>query len=1000
MIPRFKKSRFEPKPIETDYWIDLNENEYGGVFKYYDNNAMVWKQTESITKEKEPLFTNSPASKITTDDIDYWNSKVGIEDFDALKDEVLDLGSKYEGVTIETLEYYLDQFKNESSWIDGDTLQSALETKADKANTLKGYGISNAYTKTEVDKKFNEWKVELPENVSYFKNDAGYVTEENLESKLPENIVSDANYVHTDNNFNNEYKSKLDKLTDDLKAIEYDDTEVKRLINENTKRISSLQSSVENDISTIEENIAIAAEAMSEEIAKKANADEVYTRTYLDEVFTQFVRKTHKTYGFIDERPTRDLTVNDTGFIFYDYTVNEALLWVADEWRLLRTNQALTNFINDEDIVRQVIDWEWEQPEDSEFCTLYRYLGEYTETIDLEVPNIYIDAFVMQLGRTSEYWQGKTNLKEHPVRYGNSIKAPDGTTIFVGRPFNTETKIFRKVYQPENRNPGYYIPGTDDDPNDDVYPEDVQVNYITNIFGNKVMSPRETTSTHYTTLFQHDNTVTNVNSITLPQGIKTIGMGAFYGISAATNNDLQIPSGVEYIDDFAFYNSSVETLKFPRNPIRLGIGAFYKSNLKEIHFPKTLDWDFIKEGGSEQCFRELPNTLTLVLDEGVKAIPNYAFYGTKITDLQLPDSLEYIGEYAFYGSLTDAKFDSNKLQYIGPNSFVNSTFTSVHFRENVTKLPPAIFGDTKQSKLTQLILPPNLEKSYIYSFPYNMSKIAMAFTTPPSLKELPQYMFYYYGGSVNKPTFDENNLPVFPLPDVKVHLSEGLESIGTATFYQSCFSGELVLPESLKYIASSGLGRCTGFNNRKLRIPKNVKIIGGTYQLFGSQPSYSEAIDEETYNKYIPLSKSGYGTIQFWDYLEDGGELSENSFETFYLFACNSMKEFEVDPENKWFTAVDGVLFSKDLKRLVGYPCAYGQTRYEIPEGCVYMDCRVFAGTGYKKKFTITKPDGTEQTITCSWGTMPQDSYVGEGQLREIVIPNTMINYTCFQQRI
>ena len=43
MIPRFKKSRYEPKPIETDYWIDLNENEYGGVFKYYDNNAMVWK---------------------------------------------------------------------------------------------------------------------------------------------------------------------------------------------------------------------------------------------------------------------------------------------------------------------------------------------------------------------------------------------------------------------------------------------------------------------------------------------------------------------------------------------------------------------------------------------------------------------------------------------------------------------------------------------------------------------------------------------------------------------------------------------------------------------------------------------------------------------------------------------------------------------------------------------------------------------------------------------
>ena len=105
MVPRFKKSRFEPKPIETDYWIDLNENEYGGVFKYYDNNAMVWKQTESITKEREPQFTNSPAYKITSNDINHWNNKVDIADFDALKKEVLDLDNKHEYVTIDTLDY-------------------------------------------------------------------------------------------------------------------------------------------------------------------------------------------------------------------------------------------------------------------------------------------------------------------------------------------------------------------------------------------------------------------------------------------------------------------------------------------------------------------------------------------------------------------------------------------------------------------------------------------------------------------------------------------------------------------------------------------------------------------------------------------------------------------------------------------------------------------------------------------------------------------------------
>ena len=364
MIPRFKKSRFEPKPIETDYWIDLNENEYGGVFKYYDNNAMVWKQTESITREREPQFTSSPAYKITTNDIDYWNSKVGIEDFDAFKEEVLSLGSKFEGVTVETLEYYNDILRSD--------IMSEIETssadKADKASTLNGYGIKDAYTKNQIDKKFEEWKIDLPENVSYFKNDAGYVTESNLEEKLPDYIVSDANYVHTDNNFNNQYKSKLDSLTDDLKAIEYDDTEVKNLINQNTQRIAVLQT-------TVDDNIAATAESMSKEIAKKANADEVYTKQYLNEVFTQFVRKTHKTYGFIDERPTLDLTTEDTGFIFYDYTVNEPLLWVADEWRLLRTNEAFDGFLLEEDIVNQIVDWEYEDIENTDFTKLKKYTG-------------------------------------------------------------------------------------------------------------------------------------------------------------------------------------------------------------------------------------------------------------------------------------------------------------------------------------------------------------------------------------------------------------------------------------------------------------------------------------------------------------------------------------------------------------------------------------------------------------------------------------------------
>lgn len=77
-----------------------------------------------------------------------------------------------------------------------------------------------------------------------------------------------------------------------------------------------------------------------------------------------------------------------------------------------------------------------------------------------------------------------------------------------------------------------------------------------------------------------------------------------------------------------------------------------------------------------------------------------------------------------------------------------------------------------------------------------------------------------------------------------------------------------------------------------------------------------------------------------------------------------SMKEFVVDEENQWFTAVDGVLFTKDKKTLVCYPTAkninidrYGQTTetttYAIPEGTENVANRAFYRCGYLTEITL-----------------------------------------------
>lgn len=58
------------------------------------------------------------------------------------------------------------------AWSRGDHVHPHDTSKADKATTLFGYGITNAYTKTEVDGMIPT----VPTNVSAFTNDAGYIT--------------------------------------------------------------------------------------------------------------------------------------------------------------------------------------------------------------------------------------------------------------------------------------------------------------------------------------------------------------------------------------------------------------------------------------------------------------------------------------------------------------------------------------------------------------------------------------------------------------------------------------------------------------------------------------------------------------------------------------------------------------------------------------------------------------------------------------------------------
>lgn len=83
-----------------------------------------------------------------------------------------------------------------------------------------------------------------------------------------------------------------------------------------------------------------------------------------------------------------------------------------------------------------------------------------------------------------------------------------------------------------------------------------------------------------------------------------------------------------------------------------------------------------------------------------------------------------------------------------------------------------------------------------------------------------------------------------------------------------------------------------------------------------------------------PVSAVGKFTMNTDEYVEvihigkDVKYIDETSF-----FYCKELKAIEVDEANEYYTSVDGVLYTKDMKKLMVYPIKKVETSYTIPEG-------------------------------------------------------------------
>lgn len=68
---------------------------------------------------------------------------------------------------------------------------------------------------------------------------------------------------------------------------------------------------------------------------------------------------------------------------------------------------------------------------------------------------------------------------------------------------------------------------------------------------------------------------------------------------------------------------------------------------------------------------------------------------------------------------------------------------------------------------------------------------------------------------------------------------------------------------------------------------------------------------------------------------------------------CEQVEAFTVDENNQWHTAVDGVLFTKDMETLIRYPWAKTDTDYTVPNGVTELQATCFEASGNLTEITL-----------------------------------------------
>ena len=444
---------------------------------------------------------------------------------------------------------------------------------------------------------------------------------------------------------------------------------------------------------------------------------------------------------------------------------------------------------------------------------------------------------------------------------------------------------------------------------------------------------------------------TGLTSFRVPASVSTIAQEAFIGCSDLTSITFAANSSLTSISAYMFKGcDNLRTITFENGSALTSIqahGLEGMSNLTTVNFgdAKITNID-------NYAFRYNEKLVNITLPSTVEYIGRYAFYGcSALTRLDLPGTIEYIGRYAFYGAnnlnvyfegdtlplylqenwdagitgyyvgvqdvvtsgdwayavlnsgnISIIKYNGSETEIdlttldldgdivsIGGYAFYNTAVTSVVLPDTLTSIQAYAFA---RSQISEIVIPANVEYIAKYAFFYTpltsvtvapdsdlkvMEQWAFAYTRelnaitlPASLQTMGSNAFYHSG--ITSVNFAENSV---------------IAEIPASAFASSALMS-VVLPDSVTLIDDNAFRDCVDLQSVTFGEGENLQLMSNVF--------YNTGLT----SLYIPANLTYIGEYAF--------------------VGLQGLEEFTVDENNPNYSAVDGVLYDKEVSKIVAVP--------------------------------------------------------------------------------